>query len=193
MFMLVCMPLATIYKYKIMLYALMHMLATTTCYRSQKLKHHESRRPYISLASSRLSKNDFFFAKKWRAKLAHHPNITSSAVPIHLHVAIVTTGIDGFAECLKHSSKSLPSVALGKEGSTHSASAKPSLPSTFSRALGKDFAECQEVLGKEKQPSRRQMTETASLPSVCRPALGKESVSGVPMSDSLPSALYDTR
>jgi hypothetical protein len=31
----------------------------------------------------------------------------------------------------------LPSVALGKEGSAHSASAKPSLPSTFSRALGK--------------------------------------------------------
>jgi hypothetical protein len=26
---------------------------------------------------------------------------------------------------------------LGKEGSAHSASAKPSLPSTFSRALGK--------------------------------------------------------
>jgi hypothetical protein len=73
-----------------------------------------------------------------------------------------TTGIDGFAECLKHSAKpekhsakTLPSVALGKEGSTHSTSAKPSLPSTFSRALNKDFAECQTILGKEKPSSRR--------------------------------------
>jgi hypothetical protein len=57
-------------------------------------------------------------------------------------------------------------VTLGKEGSAHSASVKLSLLSTFSRALGKDFAECQEVLGKEKQPSRRRVTETASLPSV---------------------------
>jgi hypothetical protein len=47
------------------------------------------------------------------------------------------------------------SVALGKEGSAHSASIKPSLPSTFSRALGK-----------EKQPLWRRVTETASLPSV---------------------------
>jgi hypothetical protein len=38
----------------------------------------------------------------------------------------------------------------------------------FFRALDKDFAECQEVLGKEKQPSRRRVTETVSLPSVCR-------------------------
>jgi hypothetical protein len=104
-----------------------------------------------------------------------------------------TTGIDGIAECLKHSVKSLPSVALGKECSAHSASAKLSLPSTFSRALGKAFAECQEVLGKEKQPSQHRVTETASLPSVFRPALGKESVSGVPMSGSLPSALHDTQ
>jgi hypothetical protein len=57
----------------------------------------------------------------------------------------VTTGIAAFAECLKqsakpqkHSAKALPSIALGKEGSAHSASAKPSLPSTFSRALGKE-------------------------------------------------------
>jgi hypothetical protein len=49
----------------------------------------------------------------------------------------------------------LPSVALGKEGSAHSASTKHSLPSTFSRTLDK-----------EKQPSRRWVTETASLPSV---------------------------
>jgi hypothetical protein len=31
------------------------------------------------------------------------------------------------------------------------------------------------------------------LPSVCWPALGKESISGVPMLGFLPSALYDTR
>jgi hypothetical protein len=55
----------------------------------------------------------------------------------------------------KHSTESLPSVAPSKEGSTHSESAKPSLPSTFSRALGK-----------KKQLSRRRVTVTASLPSV---------------------------
>jgi hypothetical protein len=49
----------------------------------------------------------------------------------------ITTGFAGFAECPKHSAKPLPSVALGKEGSAHSASAKPSLPSVFSRALSK--------------------------------------------------------
>jgi hypothetical protein len=80
----------------------------------------------------------------------------------------------------------LSSVTLGKEGSTHSQSAKPSMPSTFSRALGKDFAECQEVLGKEKQPSRRWVTKTTSLPSVlgdtrqrsylCRVSAGQHSV-----------------
>jgi hypothetical protein len=54
----------------------------------------------------------------------------------------------------KHSAQALPSVALSKEGSVNSTSAKPSLPSTFSRALGTDFAECQTVLGKEKPSSR---------------------------------------
>ena len=56
-----------------------------------------------------------------------------------------TTGINSFAECLKHSAKpskhsakALPSVTLGKEGSVNSASAKPSLPRAFSRALGKE-------------------------------------------------------
>jgi hypothetical protein len=58
--------------------------------------------------------------------------------------------------CLvSHSAKPLPSVTLGKEGSAHSTSAKPSLLSTFSRALGTDFTECQVVLDKEKPPSRR--------------------------------------
>jgi hypothetical protein len=73
-----------------------------------------------------------------------------------------TTGIGCFAECLKHSvkpekhsTKSLPSVTLVKEGLTNSTSTKASLLSTFSRALDTDFAEYQTVLGKEKWPSRR--------------------------------------
>jgi hypothetical protein len=68
--------------------------------------------------------------------------------------ALCTTEIAAFAECLKHSAKALSSVALGIKGSTHSASAKPSLPSTFSRALGK-----------ENQSLRRRVVETVSLPS----------------------------
>jgi hypothetical protein len=40
------------------------------------------------------------------------------------------------------------------------------LPSTFYQALGKDFVECQSVLGKEKWMSRHWVTETVSLPSV---------------------------
>jgi hypothetical protein len=85
----------------------------------------------------------------------------------------------------------LPSVALGKEGSANSTSAKPSLPSTFSRA------ECQAVLGKEKPLSRRwgdgvnfaeclpastlqrirqRVPLSASLPSAKATALGKETI-----------------
>jgi hypothetical protein len=89
------------------------------------------------------------------------------------YVPKITTGIMCFAKCLKHSAnpekhsaKSLPSVVLGKEGSANSILAKASLPSTFYRALGKDFAECHLVLGKDfaechlvlgkkKRPSRR--------------------------------------
>jgi hypothetical protein len=78
----------------------------------------------------------------------------------------------------KHSAKSLSSVAFGKESLTNSISANTSLSSTFYRALGKDFAECQSVLGKEKRRLRRRVTKTASLPSVYRPALSKESTSG---------------
>ena len=68
-----------------------------------------------------------------------------------------TTGIDIFAECMKHSAKpeKHSAKALGKEGSTNSILAKPSLPSTFFRVLDTDFAECQAVLGKENPPSRR--------------------------------------
>jgi hypothetical protein len=70
-----------------------------------------------------------------------------------------TTGIAFFAECLRHSAKAilhsakaLPSVTLGKEHSTNISSAKGSLPSAFFRTVGKgkDFAECQKALGKEK-------------------------------------------
>jgi hypothetical protein len=60
----------------------------------------------------------------------------------------------------KYSAKPLPSVALGKEGSTHSASVRPSLSSVFSRALGK---ECQRALGKEKLLLRRRVMETTAL------------------------------
>jgi hypothetical protein len=48
-------------------------------------------------------------------------------------------------------------------------------------------------LGKEKQPLRRRVTETESLPSVCLTALSKESARGVPMSGTLSSAWYGTR
>jgi hypothetical protein len=60
-----------------------------------------------------------------------------------------TTEIGLFAECLKHSAKAenhsakaLPSVTLGKESSANCTSATTSLPSTFYRALDKDFVEC---------------------------------------------------
>jgi hypothetical protein len=99
----------------------------------------------------------------------------------------------------------LPTVALGKEGSTNSTSAKASLPSTFSRALGKEkwslrrrgngdgfFAECQ----------GRHSVKASPLPSVFLEALDKEYIFAecllghstksppgrVPMSGSLPSA-----
>jgi hypothetical protein len=68
-----------------------------------------------------------------------------------------TTRIAFFAECLRHSAKTilhsakaLPSVTLGKEHSAKISSAKGSLPSAFFQTLGKDFAECQKASGKEK-------------------------------------------
>jgi hypothetical protein len=76
----------------------------------------------------------------------------------------ITTGISSFAVCLRHTAKAnlhsanaLPSVTLGKERSVNCTSATASLPSTICRALGK-----------EKSPSRRQVTVTDPLPSaVC--------------------------
>jgi hypothetical protein len=63
----------------------------------------------------------------------------------------------------------------------------------------KMFAECQGALGKEKQPLRRRVTETASLPSVtgdtrqrsylCRVSAQQHSAKN----QSLPSATRDTR
>jgi hypothetical protein len=86
---------------------------------------------------------------------------------------------EAFGEALK---------TLGKEGSANSASAKPSLSSVFSRALGK-----------EKRPLRRRVTETAALPSVpsdtrqrsylCRVSSRQHSAKN----PSLPSATWDTR
>jgi hypothetical protein len=110
----------------------------------------------------------------------------------------ITTGIMCFAECLKHSAnpkkysvKSLPSVVLGKEGSVNSLSAKTSLPSTFYRTLGKDFAECQSVLGKEKRLSRRRGEGAFAecLPTSTRQRIHQQ----VPLSGSLSSALGGTR
>jgi hypothetical protein len=88
---------------------------------------------------------------------------------------------------------------LGKEGSAHSASAKPSLPSTFSRALGKVVCRVPESTRQRKAavtatgdgdgvfaecPGRHSAKELP-LPSVCLTALGKESARGVPMSGTL--------
>jgi hypothetical protein len=98
-------------------------------------------------------------------------------------------------------------VTLGKESSANNTSAMASLPSTFYRALGKDFAECHSVLDKEKRSSRRRVTETAPLQSVlgdtrqrsylfveCLPARTQQRVhQRGPLSGSLPSALGDTR
>jgi hypothetical protein len=121
---------------------------------------------------------------------------------VSLLLLIVTTGNGRFAECPKHSAKALPSVTLGKEGSANSASVKPSLTSTFSRALGKEGA-----LAKKSGCYGDEVTETASLSSVkddtrqrlhlCQVSFQKHSAKRppgrVPMSGSLPSALRGTR
>jgi hypothetical protein len=65
----------------------------------------------------------------------------------------------------KHSFKDLLSVTLDKEVSMNCTSATDSLPITFYRALGTDFAECQSILGKKKSLSRRQVTATETVTS----------------------------
>jgi hypothetical protein len=67
---------------------------------------------------------------------------------------------------VSHSTKSLPSVALDKEGSTHRHRQSLLCRVLFLGHSAKWFAECQRALGKEKQPLWRQVTETTSLPSV---------------------------
>jgi hypothetical protein len=66
-------------------------------------------------------------AKKSRAMFPHYRKRVLCRVPRALGKALKT---------------------LGKEGSVNSASAKPSLPSTFSRALGKEVCR---VLGSTRQ------------------------------------------
>jgi hypothetical protein len=66
----------------------------------------------------------------------------------------------------KHSVKSLPSVVLGKQGSTHSTSAKASLLSTFSRALAQTLPSARQYSAKKSRRHGAGVTETASLPSV---------------------------
>jgi hypothetical protein len=92
----------------------------------------------------------------------------------------ITSRNSFFAECLKHSTKperhstnALSSVTLDKESSANCTSTTTSLPSTFYRALDKDFAECHLLLSKEKSPSRRQVTATESMRSAHKVTLGK--------------------
>jgi hypothetical protein len=95
--------------------------------------------------------------------------VTFVTLPLLVEIhTINTTGIGLFAECLpiKHSAKSLPSVALGTQSLANCTSVMASLPCTFYRALGKDFVECHFVLGKEKSSSWRLVMEMAALPSV---------------------------
>jgi hypothetical protein len=84
-----------------------------------------------------------------------------------------TTGIDIFAECMKHSAKpekhsaqALPSVTLDKEGSTNNTSAKPSLPSTFFGHSAQTMSSVRQYSAKKSCRHGARVTETASLPSV---------------------------
>jgi hypothetical protein len=121
--------------------------------------------------------------------------VTLSPQPHHLFI----TGISSFVVCLKHtakailhSAKALPSVTLGKERSANCTSATASLSSTFCRALGKDFAECHLALGKEKSPSRRQVTVTDPLPSAFCDTR-QRLVQWTPQPVPVPRALVGTR
>jgi hypothetical protein len=80
---------------------------------------------------------------------------------------------DLFAECLKHSAKlekhsaqALLSIALGKEGSTNSTSAKPSLPSTFFGHSAQTLPSARQYSTKKSCRHGAGVTETVSLPSV---------------------------
>jgi hypothetical protein len=106
----------------------------------------------------------------------HYRNRWLCRVPEALDKALKTLG-KGFAEC-RTRQRGLGTQCIDK----------PSLPSTFSRALGK-----------EKQPLRRRVMESASLPSapgdtlqrsyLCRVSARQHSAKNPP----LPSATWDTR
>jgi hypothetical protein len=111
-----------------------------------------------------------------------------------------TTRNSFFFECLKHSAKpwkhsakAWPNVTLGKESSANYTSATTSLPSTFYRALGKDFAKCHPILGKEKSSLRRLVTATEPVPSVHYTDTRQKCSPWAPLLGPLPSELGDTR
>jgi hypothetical protein len=89
------------------------------------------------------------------------------------HRIYFTNGIDLFADCLKHSAKpekhsaqALSSVALGKEGSANSTSAKSSLSSTFFGHLAQTLPSARQYSANKSRCHGAGVTETASLPSV---------------------------
>ena len=75
-----------------------------------------------------------------------HPDNMYMHVAIDEHISFhgFTTGLAYFAECQRHSAKAgkhsvkkSPSVALGEAHTAFLLPAKPTMPSAFSRALGK--------------------------------------------------------
>jgi hypothetical protein len=99
----------------------------------------------------------------------------------------------------RHSAKALSSAALGKEGSAHSASAKPSLPSNFSRALGREVCRVPDSIRQRKvavtAPGDRDGVfaeypgYTRQRSYLCRVSDRQHSAKN----PSLPSATWDTR
>jgi hypothetical protein len=75
-----------------------------------------------------------------------------------------TTGIDLFAECLKHSVKPGKHSAKKAQQTVHRQSLLCRV--LFLGHSANLFAECQRALGKEKRPLRHREMETAALPSV---------------------------
>jgi hypothetical protein len=71
--------------------------------------------------------------------------IVTATVSQCLSCLCITTRITFFAERLRHSAKPLPSETLGKYFI-----GKGFFAEYFFWILGKDFAECQNALGKEK-------------------------------------------
>jgi hypothetical protein len=134
----------------------------------------------------------------------------------------ITTGHSSFTECLGHSTKAilhsakaLPSVTLGKERSANCTSATASLPSTFCRALDKEFAfdTRQRICRVPFDTRQRKVTVTAPsdgdrsfaecllwhsakrpiLPSVCSHGPRQRRVQWAPPPVPVPRALVGTR